>query len=454
MKAIKLFLLLILFFNVFSADDDNSGDSTFSGTIMTDLINTNQNQVTPDSGSTDANIDPTEDTIKPDTSKITEPTKDTDIKETSSENLDKTIPTNLEENKITDLTTISPTNSDNSGKSDPTNTPPFIFPSDLTDTPTTNNSSNSTDPTPNSGQKARIILLGFGSFLRPQRDLVTFRVYFKRFLYRLISNLLSFTVNVNYLRRLRVLGEQKASCTLTDSTVEDEDLIYNCNVAVDPDKNFTMSAKDDFIFGNDTQEIDFVISSYANKTMNSLNEQNGDIFKNGVITLDNSILTSDENTFTIEGELQEGKSLNDKQITLSLNENGDSNGNLVNATCKVNNLEGRKYQLVCTPSKKIKAHLDGTMATLSDNQLLVINMANSKEDFVDVDPSITNKLYPKKSSSGGLSGGAIAGIIIACVVALIAALVTAFLCNRNVKPPMQEASNLEINSSNSVKNIY
>ena len=58
----------------------------------------------------------------------------------------------------------------------------------------------------------------------------------------------------------------------------------------------------------------------------------------------------------------------------------------------------------------------------------------------------------KKSSSGGLSGGAIAAIIIVCCVALIASLVTAFLIKRQSKPPIQEFSAVDLNSSNQIKN--
>jgi hypothetical protein len=250
---------------------------------------------------------------------------------------------------------------------------------------------------------------------------------------------------VNYLRRLRLLNEQRADCTLI-SDESSGDMVYNCSVPVDPNKELTMSANNDFVFG-DGEERDLIISSYANKTMKRLSSQTGDIFENGILTLDNSTVTTNDNTFTIEGTLKEGE-LNDKQVTLSLDEEG--NGDLTNVTCKVNNLGSQKYQLVCSSNKKVKAHLDGVMGKTSSKPLL-INMKEGSDDEVDIDSSV-NHIYPKKSSSG-LSGGAIAGIIIACCVALIAAAVAAFLCNRGSKPALDQSSNnLKLNSSNSVQN--
>jgi hypothetical protein len=293
--------------------------------------------------------------------------------------------------------------------------------------------------------------MGFGLFQRLLRNLVTFRVYFKRFLTRASSRHLYFTVVTNYLRRLRVLEEQTANCTLI--TDNNDDMTYNCSVPVDENKDFTMSAKDDFVFSD--LEPNLVVSSYANSTMKSLSSQTNDMFGNGVLVLTNSTLTNNDNNFIIQGTLLDGE-LNDKQVTLSFDENG--NGNLVNATCNVNDKGNKKYELVCTSKQKIKAHLEGVMGKTSDKPLL-INMANANNDLVDLDPSSSssssskvNHIYSKKSSKG-LSGGAITGIVLACCVALIAAGVTAFLCLRHNNAPIQEKSYLQSNSLNSFKNL-
>ena len=147
--------------------------------------------------------------------------------------------------------------------------------------------------------------------------------------------------------------------------------------------------------------------------------------------------------------------LNDKQVILSFDENG--NGNLVNATCNVNDKGNKKYELVCTSNQKIKAHLEGVMGKTSDKPLL-IHMTDTNNDLVDLDSSSSssklNNIYPKTNSSG-LSSGAIVGIIIACCVALIAAAVAAFLCLRQNRAPIQDMNVLQSNSTNSIKNgIY
>ena len=449
MKTIQFYLLLIIFISVFSEDggansqNDNEiptiSDSNNSDLEITDSTNTNSPITNSDTSL--STTDSTEALPISDTN-IDSSANSQDIIDSSITNSDTNSPTNSDTTSST--SDSAPTTSDTqtySGTITPvildlsTKTPDII---DLT-TEATGNTTN----TP--GVKPRIILLGFGLFQRPIRSLVTFKVYFKRFLAKLISNLLHFTVNVNYLRRLRLLNEQRADCTLI-SDESSGDMVYNCSVPVDPNKELTMSANNDFVFG-DGEERDLIISSYANKTMKRLSSQTGDIFENGILTLDNSTVTTNDNTFTIEGTLKEGE-LNDKQVTLSLDEEG--NGDLTNVTCKVNNLGSQKYQLVCSSNKKVKAHLDGVMGKTSSKPLLIY-MKSDSDDEVDLDPSV-NHIYPKKSSSG-LSGGAIAGIIIACCVALIAAAVAAFLCNRGSKPALDQSSNnLKLNSSNSVQN--
>ena len=444
--------MLIIFISVFSEDgqpdlQNDNGIPTISDSNNSDLEitdSTNTNSPITNSDTSLSTTDSTEALPISDTN-IDSSTNSQDI------NSDTNSPTNSDTNSPTNSDATSstsdsaPTTSDtqtNSGTTTPvildlsTKTPDII---DLT-TEANGNTTNAP-----SGVKPRIILLGFGRFQRPIRSLVTFKVYFKRFLAKLISNLLHFTVNVNYLRRLRLLDEQRADCTLI-SDESNGDMVYNCSVPVDPNKELTMSANNDFVFG-DGEDRDLIISSYANKTMKRLSSQTGDIFENGILTLNNSTVTTNDNTFTIEGTLMEGE-LNDKQVTLSLDEEG--NGDLTNVTCKVNNLGSQKYQLVCSSNKKVKTHLDGVMGKTSSKPLL-INMKEGSDDEVDIDSSV-NHIYPKKSSSG-LSGGAIAGIIIACCVALIAAAVAAFLCNRGSKPALDQSSNnLKLNSSNSVQN--
>ena len=459
MKGLQFYLLLLTFINFCSEISGNElnkeEDKTISDSINSDLEITDSTIISSSATNSDTSLSTTDSTP---TSSISDTNTDSlsysqDIIDLSTTNSDTSSDTNLDANSDTTSSTsgstIASTISDTTLNTESQTTTPVII-----DLPTKNPIIDLTTDDLSSGNstqkvKPRIILLGFGLFQRPIRSLVTFKVYFKRFLAKLKSNLLHFTVNVNYLRRLRLLEEQRADCTLI-SDENNGDMAYNCSVPVDPNKEFTMSANDDFVFGEgEGEEREFIISSYANKTMKILSSQTGDLFENGILTLTDSTVKQDGNIFIIEGNLMEGE-LNDKQVTLSLDEDG--NGNLVNVTCNVNNLGSQKYQLVCSSNKKVKAHLNGVMGKTSSKPLL-INMKNDSDDEVDIDSSSMNHIYPKKSSSG-LSGGAIAGIIIACLVALIAAAVATFLCNRGYKPALDQTSNnLKLNSSNSVQNI-
>jgi hypothetical protein len=442
MKTIELYLLLILFFNVFSQNEkisDINLDSSKSDldTTISDSPLSNADSSTVSDAGTNTNTD-----------------SSSTISDSLLSNADSiSTVSDAGTNSNTDsLSTISETNAPNSDSSSiisETNAPNAdLSTMNLDTTLSTTNSSdgNSTQTDPIISIKPRIILLGFSSFQRPIRSLVLFNVYFKRILANIASRFLHFTVVTNYLRRLRVLEEQTVNCSLISN--EANDMVYNCSAPVDENRDFTMSAKDDFVF--EGVDPDLVVSSYANSTMKSLSSQTDDIFKNGVLVLTDSTLTNNNKTFIIEGNLMEGE-LNDKQVTLSLDENG--NGNLVNISCNVNDQGNKKYQLVCSSNKKIKAHLEGVMGKTSSDKLLLIHMADANNDLVDLDSSSVSRIYQKKSSNG-LSNGAIAGIIIGCCVALIAALVAAFLCSRKAKPPIEQTSTLEINSSNAIKNNF
>jgi hypothetical protein len=471
MKTIEFYLLLILFFNVFSQNEkisDINLDSSKSDldTTISDSPLSNADSSTVSDAGTNTNTDSSStisDSLLSNADSIS-PASDagTNANIDSSSTISDSLLSNADSistvsdagtNSNTDsLSTISETNAPNSDSSSiisETNAPNAdLSTMNLDTTLSTTNSSdgNSTQTDPIISIKPRIILLGFSSFQRPIRSLVLFNVYFKRILANIASRFLHFTVVTNYLRRLRVLEEQTANCSLISN--EANDMVYNCSVPVDENRDFTMSAKDDFVFSD--LETDLVVSSYANSTMKSLSSQTDDIFKNGVLVLTDSTLTNNNKTFIIEGNLMEGE-LNDKQVTLSLDENG--NGNLVNISCDVNDQGNKKYQLVCSSNKKIKAHLEGVMGKTSSDKLLLIHMADANNDLVDLDSSSVSRIYQKKSSNG-LSNGAIAGIIIGCCVALIAALVAAFLCSRKAKPPIEQTSTLEINSSNAIKNNF
>jgi hypothetical protein len=440
MKTKELYLLLILFYNVFS-DAPTMTNSINLDSLNTELTTTNSDTSLSTTDSPSTNSDTSLSTTDSSTTNLDTSLSTTDSSSTNSDtSLSTTDSSSTNSDTSLSTTDSSPTKSDTSLS----NTDSSSANSDISLSTIDSSNGNTTTDQP------RIVLVGFGHYQRLLRDLVTFRVYFKRFLTRASSRYLYFTVVLNYLRRLRVLEEQRANCTLI--TDNNNDMVYNCSVPVDADRDFTMSAKDDFEFSD--IETNLIVSSYANSTMKSLSSQTNDIFKNGVLVLTDSTLTNNDNNFIIEGNLMDGE-LNDKQVILSFDENG--NGNLVNATCNVNDKENKKYELICTSTQKIKAHLEGVMGRTSSEKPLLIHMASNSNDEVDLDSSSSssklNHIYPKTSSSG-LSTGAIVGIIIPCCVVLIAAIAAAFICSKQNIAPIQEMNTLQSNSSNTMIKNY
>ena len=437
MKTIKIYLLLILFFNIFSQSDNISDSPTI------DLTNTNpdiSDPTTKNSYNTDqeGGMPPsdTSSNLPKESPDNVPPT--TELEEnsylTQTENLDNT--GNSE--AIPNIPEEEPTNQINSD--DPTTKPvisdkPSTNQDITTDAKTEAPSGNSTEPQPT------IVLIGFGRFNRPRTNLAIFRVFFKRYISKLAAKLLYFTVNINYLRRLRILEEQKANCTLVTEENND-DMAYDCNVPISENKDFIMSANDDFEFVG--LDPNFKFSSYANKTRKAINNQTSEYVD--IFTLYNATLTTYDNTFIIKGVLDD--ELNDKQVILSFDEDGK--GDLTNATCKVNKAGGSNYKLDCTSSKRLKAHLDGVMGKTSTKPLLILKK-EGEEDLVDVDSTPYKYGAIGKKSSGGLSSGGVAGIIIACCVALIAALIAGYFCSKQTRPPM-EPTTLPMDSSNSIQN--
>ena len=229
MKTIVFYLLLMLVFNVFSDDAAPIiSDSINFDSLNTDSSLTNSDNNMPNIESSLTNSDNS-------LSNIDSSLLNSDINMPNTESLPK--------NSDITLSTIDHSNGNETQSSAP------IY-----------------------SVKPRIILLGFGLFQRPIRSLVTFKVYFKRFLTIISPRFLYFTVNLNYLRRLRVLKEKKTNCTLITAD-DDDDMTYNCSVPVDENKDLIMSANDDFEF--EGLNPDLIISSYAKSTMKSLSYQKG-----------------------------------------------------------------------------------------------------------------------------------------------------------------------------------
>ena len=280
MKTIEFYLLLILFFNVFS------DDPTMTNSINLDSSNTELTATNSDTSLSTIDSSPTNSDTSLSTTDSSPTNSDTSLSNTdaSTTNSDTSLsttdssPTNSDTSlSNTDSSSANSESSLSTTDSSPTNSDTSLSNKDSSSTssdtslstidPSNGNSTLTTDPI--YSIKPRIVLIGFDNFQRLLRDLVTFRVYFKRFLTRASSRYLYFTVVINYLRRLRVLEEQRANCTLIKDN--NNDMIYNCSVPTDANKDFKMSAKDDFEFSD--LETNLIVSSYANSTMKSLSSQ-------------------------------------------------------------------------------------------------------------------------------------------------------------------------------------
>ena len=286
---------------------------------------------------------------------------------------------------------------------------------------------------------SKLYLLGFGDFKRPEKQKITFKIYFKRNGTSAMGNTLTFHIRINYVRRLRLLEEIEETTTCTKISETEENINFNCSAPVDENRDFTnITSLNDYKTENGAVVTEETTTSFkaniAEKKDTSLENKSFDLLK--------GVLKTEEKTFSIEGMIEDGSSFTQKELTLILNDDKNSQ----EVPCKVSN-SGNNYKLVCYPEESISdAKLENVLCK-GNNQNLLIHMENRDEtlSISTEDTSINNK-YSRNTSSSGLTGGAIAGIVIACVAVLVAAAITFLLCRRSTKPPIQE-STMEIYTS-------
>ena len=132
-----------------------------------------------------------------------------------------------------------------------------------------------------------------------------------------------------------------------------------------------------------------------------------------------------------------------------MDENG--NGNTKEIPCILNDKGNNNYELECTLTNSISAHLNNTDAKISEDKYLVISINDEVNDFISFNIPI-NKYNNAKSSNNRLSGGAIAAIIVSCVVAGLAVTIIALLLKEqklNAIHPRIQRSSMEIYGSSS-----
>lgn len=281
----------------------------------------------------------------------------------------------------------------------------------------------------------QLILLGFGNYQRKERELVEFKVFFYRILGAKVSRFLKFTLNIRYWRRLRFLEEAKVTCETNpnDTRINIE---YQCTTPIDGTKNgFTLSTEGKDLDFEDQTDTQVILSSLANVTKNHIELTQGSYLQNTLV-LNNTVLDQGDKTFTLTGNLSE--KINDKQIYLSLNDNTNL------ASCSVTNLEGKSYELECTPLMTINEHLEGKFGITEPSQrYVVLHFNKDSDDLLDIQSSNVsydeNNHFVNRKSSNKLSKGAIIGLIIAgAALLIIIGIILACICRRPKKTLVQE----------------
>ena len=301
---------------------------------------------------------------------------------------------------------------------------------------TTSFYSNYTEPEPEN----KLYLLGFGLFRRPQTRLITFKVYFKRIGIIIMGDFLTFTIIIEYSRRLRLLESKEEQATCYKIHDVDESIHYNCSAPVDENRNFTtIKSKGDYTDGDGNK------LSFEETTMSfdaNIAEMTDDSLRNPWVDLWDGERSHDESTFTINGQINE--SFSESKINLTLNDTDDKK----TFPCEVSHYQ-EYYKLVCTPKERINnANMNNSIG-IGNYKNVLVHMKKGHENLQfspDGNP-ISN--YHRKGSSRKLSGGAIAAIIICCIFVLIAVIVTAYLLKKRKPVPKfpPEESGFEFYSS-------
>ena len=290
------------------------------------------------------------------------------------------------------------------------------FITDITDIETSSLSESSMNNT--DIQKPKLILVGFSGFSKIEKY-ISFYVFFKRIFGHIYPEFLYVILHINYIQNLRNLQEieELVQCPII-SNKTDNLLKFNCSHFTKSDNFSYISVDKNISLDNITNDnISIHFSSYANKTINNLQEQINNIFENGVVTLNHAEIIEQnefEQLFEIQGNILDD--FNEKNVYFLLNEDDNENDNVKNVSCDIYKENNNSYILNCPIKHSIMAHLDGVIGETSSKPLM-ISMNEKSNDLVNM--KVYNSFGYRKKIEKGLPSGAIAAIVISCVVALI-----------------------------------
>ena len=295
-----------------------------------------------------------------------------------------------------------------------------------------------TNQTTNSSGETSIVFLGCSQF-QMASSYFTFNIHFIPVANSLISDTLTFVLNIIYNTYLRRLEDVNANCNI-DSSSSASMINYLCRVQAETANIKQIKFETNFKFSQGNVKIAGT-SPLGKMSMNNL--QNIDDKYSKLLASNPSIYILDDSSFygygnnkfnisgTISGKKPSSISVN-KDLTLMMNLQNNVNEEEITkeADCTVTDIKTDKYTLDCTAKEKNKYNLQSAMSIV-DNDILLVNINNSDGDeggaVLDPDTAgdIPNYRYSKKS--GGIGAGAIVGIVLACVAVLVA-VITAILC--------------------------
>ena len=228
---------------------------------------------------------------------------------------------------------------------------------------------------------------------------------------------------------------QESNIDIPCSLENEEKGTYSCEKSIDTSKINTVQINN-FEQGN----FDIKISPLAAKYMNNIsNLQNSTDNYNPEnweqITMnDATIINNYKNSFTINGIINNPKSISfiNKEVTLIAKQ--WPNKNTIELNCTLTNKTANNFNLICSKDNSITYNMDGS-TIIVDNQILLVDFKDGANSIVSTVTSSSGRIYPrKKPSKGGLSGGVIALIVVVPVVALGILTAIFFMLRKPVVP--------------------
>ena len=302
-----------------------------------------------------------------------------------------------------------------------------------TDATDTNNSTNSTIPSTGSP----VVLLGYSNF-ETSSDSFSFYIYFVSLLNSIVSEKLSFPIQIVHNTRLRILQNTEniqSDCDLQDSSSGTK-LQYKCEAETNTSNIKQIKIEPNFNFTNQKVELAGITPS-ANTYMNNI-QNIGDKFNylssSDVYILSHSIYTEkDNNLFEISGTMSDPQpsfSTNNTILQISTNSSGTTQEK--NVSCTIINTQDKNYTLNCSSDESIDAdNLQSAMSKVG-NDVLLVNFDPQSEGTIETtteSEGVGNKVFRNKSS-GGLNAGGIIAIILVPIIAVAAAVGIFFYLNK------------------------